>query len=198
MAFPGNERAAAAAGHGHLRAAHADREQVVGTLKTAFVQGMLGKDEFDLRVGRALASRTYAELAALTDDLPAVLAADMPAKPKARARSGQPLLRPSQAIALATALYAGTWVYALLSGSEGINPAAGKLLYISTLAYLCAVAAVAAAAVELRRDKRTGQRPRRPGNEQAHRRLPPAGPGRPLPHTGRRHRHPPDVVRMRA
>jgi hypothetical protein len=63
-----------AAGRGHLRASHADREQVIGTLKAAFVQGRLTKDEFDLRVGQTLASRTYAELATLTADLPAGLA----------------------------------------------------------------------------------------------------------------------------
>ena len=53
----------AAAGRGHLRASHADREQVIGTLKAAFVQGMLAKDEFDLRLGPAFASRSYEELA---------------------------------------------------------------------------------------------------------------------------------------
>jgi len=31
-----------AAGRGHLRASYADREQVVGTLKAAFVQGRRG------------------------------------------------------------------------------------------------------------------------------------------------------------
>ena len=46
---------------------------MIGTLKAAFVQGRLVKDEFDLRVGQALAPRTYAELAALTADLPAGL-----------------------------------------------------------------------------------------------------------------------------
>jgi hypothetical protein len=63
------------AGRGHLRASHADREQVLGVLKAAFVQGRFAKDEFDLRVSQALASRTYAELAAVTGDLPAGLAA---------------------------------------------------------------------------------------------------------------------------
>jgi Domain of unknown function (DUF1707) len=61
----------AAAGRGHLRASHADRERVVGSLKAAFVQGRLAKDEFDLRVGQTLAARTYAELAAVIADLPA-------------------------------------------------------------------------------------------------------------------------------
>lgn len=36
-----------AADRDHLRASHADREQVVGTLKAAFVQGRLTKDELD-------------------------------------------------------------------------------------------------------------------------------------------------------
>jgi Domain of unknown function (DUF1707) len=70
--------------HGHLRAAHADRERAIDLLKTAFVRGMLDKAEFDLRVGQAFASRTYAELAAVTRDLPAPLpdpAVPVPAVP---------------------------------------------------------------------------------------------------------------------
>jgi len=70
---PGDENAADASGRGHLRAARADREQVIATLKAAFVQGRLTKGELDLRVGHALASRTVAELTALTADLPAGL-----------------------------------------------------------------------------------------------------------------------------
>jgi Domain of unknown function (DUF1707) len=54
-----------------MRASHADREQVIDRLKTAFVQGRLAKDELDLRVGQVLASRTYADLGALTADIPA-------------------------------------------------------------------------------------------------------------------------------
>jgi len=69
---PGDELDAA--GRGRLRASHADRERVIGTLKAAFVQGRLAKDEFDLRVGQTLASRTYADLAVITADLPAGLA----------------------------------------------------------------------------------------------------------------------------
>jgi hypothetical protein len=59
----------AAAVRGRLRASHVDRERVIDTLKSAFVQGMLTKDEFDARVGQTYASRTYAELAALTADI---------------------------------------------------------------------------------------------------------------------------------
>ena len=53
------------AGRGRPRASHADREQVIDTLKAAFVQGLLTKDELDARAGQAFASRTYAELAAV-------------------------------------------------------------------------------------------------------------------------------------
>ncbi len=70
MVEPGDEMTAGAGGRGRLRASHADREQVVETLKAAFVQGRLDRDEFDLRVGRALASQTYRDLAALTSDIP--------------------------------------------------------------------------------------------------------------------------------
>jgi len=37
MTGPGDEMAAGTAGRGRLRASHADREQVIGTLKAVFV-----------------------------------------------------------------------------------------------------------------------------------------------------------------
>ena len=77
-AKPGDEMAAAAAGRGRLRASHADREHVLDVLKAAFVQGLLTKNEFDMRVGQTFASRTYAELAALTADIPAGLIGAQP------------------------------------------------------------------------------------------------------------------------
>ena len=78
MAGPGGEKAAAAAGRGRLRASHADREQMIDALKAAFVQGRLTKDEFDARIGQTFASRTYAELAAVTADIPAGLTGAQP------------------------------------------------------------------------------------------------------------------------
>jgi Domain of unknown function (DUF1707) len=68
-----------AANHDRLRAGHADREQVIEALKTAFVDGRLTKNELAARTGRALAARTYADLAALTADIPAEPAAAEPA-----------------------------------------------------------------------------------------------------------------------
>ncbi len=71
---PGDETAAAESrSRGGLRASHADREQVIGTLKTAFVEGRLTEDELGERADRVYASRTYAELAEVTADIPAEL-----------------------------------------------------------------------------------------------------------------------------
>ena len=53
-------------GRGRFLASDADRERVVDVLKTAFVHGLLTKDELDTRTGRALTARTYAELAPIT------------------------------------------------------------------------------------------------------------------------------------
>jgi hypothetical protein len=65
-------------GRGRLRASDSDRERAVDTLKDAFVQGMLTKDEFDDRAGQALTSRTYAELTVITEDIPTWLARPQP------------------------------------------------------------------------------------------------------------------------
>ena len=93
MAGPGDEIAAGAGGRGHPRASHADREQVIGTLKAAFVRGMLAKDEFDLRVGQTLAARTCAELAALTAELPDAV----PPRPADRAQARRPMSKAAKA-----------------------------------------------------------------------------------------------------
>ena len=89
---PGDERAAGPGGrsYSYLRASHADREQVIDVLKAAFVQGRLAKDELDLRLGRVLASRTYADLSALTADLPVRLTRDGPPEPVRQLGTGQP------------------------------------------------------------------------------------------------------------
>ena len=54
-----------------MLASDVDREQVVEILTMGFVQGRLTIDELRLRAGLALASRTYAELAATIADIPA-------------------------------------------------------------------------------------------------------------------------------
>lgn len=91
MTAPGDGTPAGASGR--LRASHADRDRVIDGLKAAFVQGRLDQDELGQRVGQALAARTYADLAALTADLPAGLIPDRPPRParKRVTRPGVPL-----------------------------------------------------------------------------------------------------------
>jgi uncharacterized protein DUF1707 len=87
IAGPGDETAAVASqGGGRFRASHADREQVIGTLKAAFVQGRLTEDELDARADRVYASRTYAELAEVT----AEVTADIPVEPVRSRRPRDP------------------------------------------------------------------------------------------------------------
>ena len=54
-----------------MRAASADRERAVDVLKAGFTEGRLTQDEYNDRMGRAYAAKTYGELMALTADLPA-------------------------------------------------------------------------------------------------------------------------------
>jgi hypothetical protein len=59
-------------------------------LKAAFVQGRLNKDELDVRVGQTLASRTYAELAVVTADIPYGPIAPRPLRKSGPAPSAHP------------------------------------------------------------------------------------------------------------
>ena len=85
MAAGPGDQMAAAEGSGHIRASDADREQVIDVLKDAFVRGRLTKYELSVRAGRALISRTYAELTEITADIlvtiPAWLTEAPPSKP---------------------------------------------------------------------------------------------------------------------
>jgi hypothetical protein len=128
----------AAAGSGCWRASHADREQVIGTLKAGFVQGMLAKEEFDLRVGQTLAARTYAQLAAITADLPAGLTI---AKPPQVARvQGEPRIpRAGRVLAVATAVCAAMWLVAFslpVSGPDHDSPVGATLAVTTTFFYV--------------------------------------------------------------
>jgi Domain of unknown function (DUF1707) len=162
MAGPGDGIAAGAGGHGRLRVSHADREEVIGTLKAAFVQGRLTKDELDQRVGQTLASRTHAELAVLTADLPAGLAAAKPSEPSP-AQAGPPAVRPGRVLAVATAGYASASAYELFLGFHGNAFAMGQLLAVGFLVYLGILIVCVGAIIANWQDKRSGrQPPRRP------------------------------------
>jgi len=64
-----------------MLASESDREATQAVLKQAFEDERLTQDEFEARVGKAVAARTYGDLAALTRDLPAA-----PVPPPRRSR----------------------------------------------------------------------------------------------------------------
>jgi hypothetical protein len=109
---PGAQAAAAA-----LRASRADRERVIDLLKTAFVQGRLDRDEFDARVGQALASRTNWELAAITFDIPAGPTGALPRRLPVRARRRIPFNTAVTGGACVAGLVNVGMIAVLLSGS---------------------------------------------------------------------------------
>lgn len=90
----------AAAGRSRLRASDSDRDRVLDMLKAAFAQGRLTKDEFDVRVGQTLVSRTWGDLTALTADIPAWPIPRAVRKP-ARPPSSQPVHAVVKAVACA-------------------------------------------------------------------------------------------------
>ena len=202
---PGEGLAASAAGRGYLRVSDAEREQVIDALKGAFVRGMLAKDEFDLRVGQAFGSRTYAELATVTADLPAGPAAAQPRRP-ARAQGGQPVRRPVQVMAAATALFAGVQAFVFLSpwpAGTVNDPAPAKiaLFILSNPAYVIVMLICLVFLIAGRREGRSGGRPpRRPapgaGGQVSRNRLS-AGPGGELPPAGRGHQPTAEAERSR-
>ena len=71
-----------------MRASDSDRDAVVSDLSEQFQAGRLTAGEFDERMGRALAARTWGELRDLLADLPTTRPA--PQAPAARSFSAQP------------------------------------------------------------------------------------------------------------
>ena len=154
-----------AAGGSHFRAAHADREHVIDLLKAAFVQGRLTKDELDARAGQALIARTYAELAALTADIPAGPPAArpprQPARPQNRPKQPHPVRNAAigSASCLIVAFLAFWYGASLPDGGNG-----GAFFFLAILAVVAAPGIIGYGivdAVAARRSRR--QLPPRPG-----------------------------------
>jgi len=119
-----NEMAAdSGRGCGRLRASDSDREHMVDTLKAAFVHGLVTKDEFDARVSQAFAARTYADLALISADIPAGLAAAPPplSPGPAKANPAHANLTSCERAIIGTGLLAGLAVLAafFVGGSLG-------------------------------------------------------------------------------
>jgi hypothetical protein len=87
---------------------------VIEVLKVAYVSGLVTKDEFDERVSRALASRTRAELAPVTADLPMLQQMRTPG--------------PGNRAIIATGVLAGLALVISISAGAFASPAAVLLL----------------------------------------------------------------------
>ena len=85
---PQDHSTVAASGRVPLKGWQADREDAVDALKAAFVAGRLTEDEFEARLGRGFAARTYADLAAITADIPPGPVAARPARTPDRVVAG--------------------------------------------------------------------------------------------------------------
>jgi hypothetical protein len=161
MAGPEHE-IAAGDGHGRLRASDADRERVIETLKAAYVYGLVTWEEFDARVGQTFAARTCAEVAVITDDIPAGLAPAPPPLCPAPARANPAVAAnvPAQDRAImATATVAGL----ALIASVFAGPLAGVLVLTG--------AGSAFVSLFLLRTQMRSRRAKRPGGQ------PPPQPG---------------------
>jgi hypothetical protein len=151
---PGDEMPACAGSRSHMRASHADREHVIGTLKAAYVYGLVTKDEFDARVSQTFASRTYAELGLVTADLPAGLAAapPEPARVQGNAPAGANV-RPGDRAIIATATFADL---ALATSLFTTNPVAGLLVIAAASSAFVSFFLIRSQILGSRRDKRSG------------------------------------------
>ena len=161
----------AAVGRGRLRAGHADRENVIDTLKNAFVHGRLTKDELGARTGQALAARTYADLAALTSDIPP--APDAPAaagtvrlpaparrRPLARAAAGSG----GCLVIAAAAVWAGTILDPGPPGPTPYHSWAPLMLFLALTAVIAALGILGGGVVASVEQRGSGrQLPPRPG-----------------------------------
>ena len=111
-----------AGGLGYLRASDTDREQVIDTLKVAFIQGRLTKGELDVELGHALAARTYAQLAAVIAGIPAGSSVARPPK-SARAQLRRPGNKPVNSglcVILAATLAASVLVGLVAGGAAAV------------------------------------------------------------------------------
>lgn len=159
MAEPG-DHSAPVGGRGGLRASHADREHVIEVLKDAFVQGRLDHGQLDARVGQALASRTYAELAALTADIPAGQAPRQPARVQNRMPQSHPVRNGAIGVGVSAAVAA-----AAVLGAFILDDQAGVAFFVlGAFIVLVAVPLIIVATAVTSSDQRRsrGQPPTRP------------------------------------
>jgi hypothetical protein len=118
-------------------------EQVIGALRAALAQGRLTEEEHDTRAAQVSASRSRAELASLT--------ADLPADPAARPPTARDAARTGACVSIAAALVLAAL---LLWGFN--NPPAFLLGLLAAATVLVAPPVTVGLMVDARHQKRTG------------------------------------------
>lgn len=92
---------AAAGPWARMRAAATDRDRAIDVLKAAYGDGRLTGEELEDRSAQALAAQTYADLAAVVDDLPGGAQAVLPYQP-----AYPPVERPTNGLAIGSLVLA--------------------------------------------------------------------------------------------
>jgi Domain of unknown function (DUF1707) len=198
MAGPGDELRTPAAGSGRMRVSNAEREQVIDTLKAAFVDGRLTKDELDTRVGLTIAARTYAELATVTADIPRTAEPVRVVRPDSGNKAAMRAVKTG-----ACTITAATLAVSVVGGVVGGGAVAVIIaIMMVTLGALATafVAAVITAALKLEaryRRRSGGQLPPSPSGGQAAQRPASADPTAPFPATGDGQQHTVEAARRR-
>jgi len=129
------------------------KAQAIRTLKAALVQGRLTEDEYDERMSQASASRSRAELAAVTADLP-VGRMDAPARPPSAT---------DIRIGVGVIIGAASIVTAILLWRPD-NGAAFMLFFFAAITLLVAPIITVGMMIDVRRQKQSWPAPYKPDN----------------------------------
>jgi len=124
-------------------------------LKVAFAQGRLTKEELDLRAGQAFASRTYADLTAVTADLPAGRAEVRPLPKPSQAQGRAP-----ESTVIRWGLGVGTGVLSAMIAAAKLtgNDVVGNVTVYLLMAYCLFMLVSVGYAVDLQLEKRHSRR----------------------------------------
>jgi Domain of unknown function (DUF1707) len=194
MVEPGDEIAAGEGDGSRLIGSQADRKQVFDALKAAFVQGRLTKDEFDQRVRQALA--TYAELDALTADIPVGPTPTQPSAPERESHNRKVIQRGTAAGACASMAFTAAMVM-VAGGSPAVAliavPAVGAVIAVVLAGLLTLLSWV----LEKGSSRQPSQGPPTDSSAQAPQRLASADSAKPRPGTGHDPRHTAEAARSR-
>jgi hypothetical protein len=114
---------------GWLRASDADREQAVDVLKTAFIEGLITREELAERVGQALTARTHADVATVIAGIPIEVGAERPSAtvPVTPRHKSGPRAKAGACLAVATVIMLAEGASTIHAGSTA------SMLYVLSI-----------------------------------------------------------------